>query len=520
MIIQRILPPGDNHFELYIRELDDNRREKEIKESFKFKERITITFPIRLKRRHVYSLGTFVNALAIDNWVRNTSIKNITVVIRTTGDVNIQMYNSVGGYSWGDELRAAGKYPVEADVFCERHSNYCEYIIELRDISYRGIIFPIIEAREDCELLGGEYTTNTPTGASKVRPVAIVNYNKDAIAMQHTIVNIRQFRDLPIPIVVCDMTGKLPTHFFANRGVNSNSIRQIATSHKTGRSINRALDYLDIDNKTAYTHAIIIDSGVELRPEGIERLIAFLTLIDDFRSDAIIQGDVLRKGSVIEGTGGIVRGNRPYARFFGFDVRHTPDVVAMLGMEDIDYFRFGVMCMPLIAHRRFNPDLVKCVEFDYYLRYKPLNVITLNGLIGMRDNMYDEGIVKEYYYGLRDEMIAKVDTDLEVGKTAFREHVAEAFKREVKRGNIELADAIIDAVNDFMWGPTIFSNEETIEARLDALTKRHNDNIIGRKKKFRDSIKLEQAYSKMYLQIDANYDMIVDRWRDAKLSRR
>ncbi|MCR4610517.1 MAG: hypothetical protein K5644_01325 [Lachnospiraceae bacterium] len=538
MIIQKILPPRRNLQTLYYRKLDELKREKEEEE----KVDIDITFPIELKRGEVLSFDSYVNAFYLEMWTRYTAVDNVTIILRTTGEIRPRVYNSIGVHDWDGDNRAVGKSEIEADVFCELHKDYREYIIQIKDVNQRGVVYPIIEAREKCTLVSGEYITDTPVSVDEVKPVVIVNYNKDIKTTNKTIDAVLEYGE-EIPIVVCDMTGnlnketfadKIHNNTFADKKPNKTSadktnkdtstdkshkggkIDVIAASEKRGDNYNKALEHIKNELGDNYTHAIMVDCNVELTKDSIERLLQFLPYIDEFRTDMIIQGDVLSSDSISEGCGYLIRDGKEFSRFYNYDLSKSEDYVALISTEEIDYFMWGLICMPLKTVKPFSPNLIKCVEFDYYLKYKPLSVASLNGFFGFSDTQSPDGIIKTYYYRYRDEFIARVDTDMEVGVRPFRDYFDDEYHREFKKGNFELAFTILAAIDDCMKGPEILDKDDKVAAKIDELTKKFNDNIIKRKGKIKDIIKLEKDYNKLCLKIDKDYDMIIQKWKDEK----
>ena len=483
-----------------------------------------------MKRGGVYSFGTYVNAFDVDRWTHFTPVRDITIKIRATGELGVQIYNSVGVYDAANDERHSGRFEVDADIFCEVNKEYREYIIELKETGYKGAVYPIIEAREACTLIGGEYITTTPIDRHDVRPVAVINYNKDANATRSTIEAINSYTETDIPIIICDMTGELAEGTFEAE-------KQLPTSDRRGDLVNKAIDYIKTELKTdgnSYTHVIMIDNNIELALGALDRMLTFLSITDDFRDDLIIQGDVLRDGAVTEGVGYITGDINPRLSLAGLDAGKSEEYVALFSSEEAEYFKWGLVCMPLkfdghsdfdrhksrigseLCDRHFDSKLHDSVEFDYYLRYKPIAMTSLNGFYAHRGSQSDEGIIKKYYYRYREDIIARVDTDFELGKIPFRNYIEQEFKREVKSGNFELAFTIIQAVTDFLWGPLILGADRRTDERIAELTKQLNENIIKRRGKVKDRIKLEQDYSKLYLKINSDYDMIVEQWREAK----
>lgn len=512
MIIQKIQQPNSESAQLYYRELDSLRRDKA---GYEKKETFT-SWPIHLTRGRCISFGTYVNALSCDMIYDNTKALDISIVIRATGDIRIQVYNSVGVRDEADDKRHAGKREIDTDIFGEMYNGYKQYTVHLGENRYDGIIYPVVEALEDCMLLGAEYITGTPIDASDVRLAVVICYNKDAKSTKHNIDMVANFAkrlQCDIPIIICDMTANLNEETFtdANR-----KISQIATSQKTGDSYNKALTYIR-ENYGGYTHAILIDKNTELSYGAMERLYNYLSVLDDIRDDMIIQGDVFSNDTYNEGAGYLIYDMTGHLRHRGYDMGLIEDVVSAMSSDEIDYFKSGLLCIPLKEYKPFNPRLHFAIELDYYLRHKPLSIMCLNGFFAYKSNRYDDGIVKDYYYRYRDDYIARVNTDMEVGKDAFKKYVTDEYNREVKKGNIYLAYTIIEATEDFLSGPKILDKDVETKDKIHKLTSAFNDNIIGRRSFFKERFLLHRKFTQLIVMIEREYDLIMDRWHQSEV---
>ena len=145
-----------------------------------------------------------------------------------------------------------------------------------------------------------------------------------------------------------------------------------------------------------------------------------------------------------------------------------------------------------------------------------MTVTSLNGFFGYKEGGYSEGIIKSSYYKLRDDLIARVDSDLEVGRETFTKYINKKYKEHLRNGSYELAYTVIYATEDFLSGPIILTNRNYIniaDMKLGDLTKKLNENIINRKGKIKDRLKLELAYNELSVKIEKNYDMIIDEWK-------
>ncbi len=516
MIIQNILPPRKNLKSLYIKELDPLRREKENRSNFD----IDIAFPIRLNKGDIISFESYVNALPIEKWTSYTNVKSIGIRIRSTKEIKIQIYNSTGVYDWDNNGRYAGKKEIESEITCEDKRGYMEYSIVIKDKHLSGIIYPIIEVIDDCELLGGEYISDNTDSAKIVKPCFVVNYNRDANKTRQNISAIlnNSLYDNEL-IIVSDMTGKLSKDAFIDNSHVCSKIIQIPTSQNIGKCYNEILRYISYDVEEDYTHALLIDSDVIFHSSECDRLISFLSTLDDVRNDMIIQGDILSDDSLLESSGYIIRDNKPSERFNGFDMTKPSDFVVLSTSEEMDYFKFGLLCVPLNQIKAYNPDLRTSIEFDYYLHHSSINVTNINGFFGVRENKESRGVVWDNYYRYRDYFIAIVDSEYELDKTEFRMYIDKEMKAESKKGNVELAFPILEAANDFLNGPDGLYDEyclEEINDRLKELSQRFNDSIVGRKNIIKDRLELQKLYNKICLKIDHDYDMIIDEWTESK----
>lgn len=516
MTIQKIIPPGKNVKSLYYKELDNLKRDKEIDTSLD----IDVSFPLRIRKGDIISFETYYNAFLVEKWQRYTKVNSIKIVIRTTKEVHIQIYNSTGVYKWDTQRRFSGKKEIDTDIICSDKDGYKEYSISVKDNNLSGVIFPIIEATKDCDFISGEYSSDITVEKNEIKPCYIINYNKDADCTRKSINTIIKSPLYNMEhIIVCDMTGELSDDVFIDNSHVCSRIIQIPTSSNIGESYNKAILHLNCEISENYTHAVLIDYKVALMDVDFERVISFLSLLDDVRQDMIIQGDILSDKYLIDSSGYVIRDDKPDLRFYGFDIRKPSDFVVSSTFENLDFFSFGLLFMPLGQTEIFDSKLRTNVEFDYYLRHKRLEITNLNGFCATHNKKESNGLVWNYYYNYRDYSIAIIDSDYELDKTEYRFFIEKEINRLRREDNFELAFAIIEAANDFLNGPDgLYDNDclEEIEERLIYLSDRFNDSIIKRKNIIRDRLELSKSYNKLCLKIDHNYDMIIDKWTKNK----
>lgn len=516
MKIQKLLAPNKKSKQLYIKELDDLRREKEVnKESSG-----DIVFPIPLKKGEIISFETYINAFPIEKWYSYTKVKKLKIVLRTSKEVNVQIYNSTGVYERDSNNRYSGKREIDTDIKCKKRDGYIEYTISIKDENLSGVIYPIVEAITDCELLGGEYTSDTPTDVTESKICYIVSYNKDANITRN---NIKAIINNPLydgeHIIVCDMTGELSNDVFIDNSHVCSRIIQIPTSKDPGASYNEGISYITYEVEEEYTHAILVDSKVTIEDLILDRLVSFVNLLDDVRSDLIIQGDVIKDKNLLDSSGFFIKDKKPDIRFNNFDMIIPSDFITSCTYEEIDFFKFGLLCLPLSHIKVFNPNLRTNIELDYYLHHDNLKITNVNGFYGLLNNKESRQIIWDCYYNYRDYLIAIVDSDYELDKTEYRLFVEKEVNIQRKKGKIESAFAIIEAANDFLNGPDGLNDEyciEEINERLVYLSDRFNDSVTGRRNVIKDRMELKKNYDKLCLKIDHNYDMIIDKWTKNK----
>ncbi len=543
MIIQKILPPRNNSEGLFYRRLDEWMRETDYEQANK--ANADITFPIKLEKGEIISFDSYVNALPVEKWTRFTSIDNVVIKLRTTGKIKIQAYNSVGVYDEEADYKGAGRTEIPTKVSCEIRDGYPEYSVRLEDINYQGVIFPVIEAEEKVLLFGGEYVSEPATATDDnfavseeprseavpaaeaeseavtkaPRPVVIINHLRDGKITQKNVDTIRKNTNCEIPIIIADMTGCLGPEMFIDKSQSSSIIYQVTANERPGYCINKALKQLgkeQPDKYPIYTHAILIDHHVTVDGEAIDRLMTFLSGTDDIRKDLIVQGDILKDNAKLDDSGYVIKYKEVIPRFHDFNLRSRDEYVTVSSADEIDFFKFGLVCLPIHDYGKFDEDLHKSVELDYYLKNKPITVTSLNGFFGYKESGYSEGVIKSSYYKHRDDLIARVDSDLEVGRETFTSYIHGKYKEHLRNGSYELAYAVIYATEDFLSGPIILENRNYInitDMKLNELTKKLNENIINRKGKIKDRVKLELAYNELSVKIEKNYDMIIDEWK-------
>ena len=516
MRIQKLLAPNNNLKSLYIKELDELKREKEIIGDGKCE----ITFPITLKKGDIISFGTYVNALVLDKWLTLTKAENIAIVLRSSGRIDAQVYNSRGAYDWATDVRAAGKEPVEVKVSESKKKGVYEYTISLSDVNCTGVVYPIIEALEPCQFLGGEYVCDDVKGLEPIKPCYVINYNRDAKVTREGINAITSKAGYNGElIVVCDMTAELGENVFIDNTQKRSNIVQIATSLEPGNSLNKALDYIRNDSDEDYTHIIVIDARTLLDDNALARVFTFVSLLDDIRDNMIIQGDILSDSTHLESSGYLIRDGEPKRRYKGFDLCKSSDCVTAISSEEIDFFSFGLLCIPANNNLYFDPNIRNFVEFEYFLNNRRLEIASINGFFGYSQSSVSEGIIWTTYYKMRDYLIAIINSEYEMDRQRFSDYMDREIKSYYKKGGLELASAIIEAANDFLNGPEGLYDEyclDEIKERLVELSNNFNQRLTSKSNRVKDRIELQKLYNKLYLKIDHDYDMIMGKWTESK----
>ena len=516
MRIQKLLAPNNNLKSLYIKELDELRREKEI---------ITeangnIRFPISLKKGDIISFGTYVNALVLDKWETLTKAKNIAIVLRSSGRIEAQVYNSRGAYDWDTDVRASGKEPVDVVVSEAKKEGIYEYTISLANVNCTGVVYPIIEAQEPCEFIGGEYICDDVEKLNPIKPCYVINYNRDAKSTRENIRAITTKAGYKGElIIVCDMTAELGDNVFIDNTHKHSNIIQMATSLEPGNSLNEAFDYIKNKADCDYTHIIVIDTKTILDDNALARVFTFISLLDDIRDNLIIQGDILSDSRHLESSGYLIKDDKPRRRYKGFDLCKSSDFVTAISSDEIDFFSFGLLCIPVKCNMYFDPNIRHYVEFEYFLNNRRLEIANINGFYGYVRSTLDEGIIWTTYYKMRDYLIAIINSEYEMDRQRFSDFMDSKIKSHYKKGGLELAFAIMESANDFLNGPEGLYDEyclEEIRERLIELSADFNKRLTKGSNKIKDRIELQKQYNKLYLKIDHDYDMIIDSWTKSK----
>ena len=516
MRIQKLLAPNNNLKSLYFKELDELRREKEIVGD----ENRDIAFPLSLQKGDIISFGTYVNSLVLDKWETLTRAENIAIVLRTSGRIEAQVYNSRGAYDWDTNVRATGKEPVEVEVSKVKKKGIYEYTISLANVNCTGVVYPIIEALEPCQFLGGEYVCDDVDELNPIKPCYVINYNKDAKVTRESIraITSKVGYDGEL-IVVCDMTSELGENVFIDNTHKCSNIVQIGTSMEAGNSLNMAFDYIKNKADDDYTHIIISDAKTLLDDNALARVFTFISLLDDIRDNMMIQGDILSDNSHLESSGYLIKDGMPKRRYNGFDLCKSSDFVTAISSDEIDFFSFGLLCIPTKCNMYFDPNIRNYVEFEYFLNNRRLEIASINGFFGYSQRTVNEGIIWTTYYKMRDYLIAIINSEYEMERQKFSDFMDREIKSYYKKGGLELAFAIIEAANDFLNGPEGLYDEyclEEIKERLIELSNRFNQRLTSKSNKVKDRIELQKLYNKLYLKIDHDYDMIIDKWTDSK----
>lgn len=514
MVLQKIIAPNEEYKNLYFRQIDLFGRD--IADEYKVDKTDISTFPIKLKQREVISFETYVNACSIEKWFSYTDIDNLYIEIKTRGKINLHIYNSVGVQGKnGDYI--SGRNKIESKITKKKRNGINCYTINVTELKKFGVIFCTIEAMEDVEIISGEYYTRNPKNYKEIKLAIIINTYQDIKFTKQVIEKINnQARDIDkqIDIYVSDQSGELPIDTFAEENV-----LVINSDRFPGSGINKAMDKI---KKSEATHVIFIDNGV-LPCFELENIISFLSLLDKAHEDVVIQGDLVAYStkSKLDNSGYIFKDGEFENRFWDLDLNDINNIAIFLQSDVIDAVNDDLVIYPVRAFEdsKISQKVRNYSDIEFSIMNNN-NIVELNGFYGEKQLKRNEGIILKSYYNTLDKFIISSRLEKSFSKEKIKNTIKNTLTKEIKRGNIEVAEVIIMATNEYLNGPRMLEDSEhreEINKKILDLQNAFNDSLVKEKIKKSISfspIKIMKEYNELCVRIDKEYENVIYLWKE------
>lgn len=432
------------------------------------------------RRGNVLSLETYFNAFSIGKWNYYTTIDSLTLCIRTTHDIAIQCFNSVGttldgcnsfsdvqtyvdmsGYVSVTRQEIPVNIVKNGDIYCISFPDTA-----LDGILYAELTFPFDIGGSDIhELIDGWYDTGTIPVNEPDMALGICTYRREEFLFRNIssimsciISNPSSPMYRKLQVYISDNAGTISTEHFSSPAVH------VFPNNNTGGAggFTRTMLESVIYNKGHhFSHLLLMDDDIILDTSVIERTYMFLSYLKkEFRTSMLGASmlDLNRKYLQIE------KGARTdtYAYTFYhkfFDLRNPDLVAANECMEDAAYTGWWYCCIPVQRIRPDNLPLPMFLHYDdveYGLRTDSAPIL-LNGICVWHPPAVSKGAASIEYYDIRNALILQAsDSRRHASRLHTLFHISFLSVGELVRYRYNISDARLRGYEDFHRGPDHF----------------------------------------------------------------
>jgi galactofuranosylgalactofuranosylrhamnosyl-N-acetylglucosaminyl-diphospho-decaprenol beta-1,5/1,6-galactofuranosyltransferase len=403
----------------------------------------------RLRRGETIRLDTYFNAFSLDKWIGYTCASAIYLRLAFRGQIRVTIYRAT--------LRAGAVHETQLSQ-ADASGDAVE--IELSQLGGAGMLYPVIEARsDDAELFGGHYgCRDAPVRAVHVA-MGICTYRREAYVAS-TLAALRagilENADDPMhgrfSVFIADNGRTLDAREFSCAGVH---LFPNANAGGAGGFARCMLEAMRADEPI--THVMISDDDIELHPEALRRIDAFLQMVKPEYAARTLAGAMLRmdKRHVQTELAGLWRGQFTESLHRDFDMREFSDVLRNDRPLSSDYNAWWCSVIPMEVIRKKGLPLPLFIRFDdveYGLRTGG-NSISLSGICVWHEPFDGKRDVSMEYYHARNGQIVNALHRPEMG----------GFKRFMKlarhtyicmiRYRYDEADCALFGISDYLNGP-------------------------------------------------------------------
>jgi len=368
---------------------------------------------VLLGRGATISLNTYFNSFFEKPWIRHTSLRSLTYLIRLRGDLLVRVLR---------ETRSG-----ERTVLDERRIDHPEALGQVgirlpEHIASAGepgrVYLEMTCLGDQAEFAGGRLVTEQEPATEVVLGVVCVTYKREPFirALIERWTNDGPLREKQAFMIVVDNGGTLDSGEFPDKRLGIVANRNTGGSGGFNRGLREAVD------RGGFTHYLLLDDDILLEPEAIFRLISFYEYAtgDPAVAGALLDiDDKMRLFEAAARVGGIY--SRRARGFFTFTLCHhnlrldrPADLNSLLSENDPDcsgFWFFGFPASWVAEAGLLLPFFLHGDDIEFGLRLKFFHgkkILALPSLgvwhhIFVQDRYFQEPYIQ--YYDIRNMTI-------------------------------------------------------------------------------------------------------------------
>lgn len=429
---------------------------------------------------NIYDFGTYFNSFSLVKWREYTNIKDIYVHLEISGKCEV-VFEGIKKLPVGIDRHRLNSTEVDSADFTKITFQYPQNMDDL--LSFKIITHSYCQIK-DCYY----YTDIDESHLNHVDLVlATTTYKKEAFIRK----NVDLFTEEivgsinpdygSIQMILVDNGETLLNEDFNHPNVHLFHNSNVGGSGGFARGMIEAKRL----SKPA-THVLIMDDDIELSPESIKRTHCLLALVKDEYKDAFLSGAMFSLGNQsiqVEDIGHA----RASGSFGAIKKRKDMNIFyQVLTNETEKYYRknkyaaFWYCCIPMKTIKEKGLPLPLFIRYDdaeYGLRCKP-KFMSMNGIcVWHEDFDMRYSAFYEKYCGVRNALIIQAVSAVVPNIDYFDKKVDKNFKRDIKKFNYDSAELVLDALEDYMKGPSFIEHNNCEKILKEKIKK--NERLIS-----------------------------------------
>ena len=456
---------------------------------------------ISAKKGAIISFESYFNAFSVGKWNKYSTIGDLSIRLDIKGDANIRVFHAVGSVddivndpkcNGGimNKVKYDGLHVTRKriDKECSIKKDGNGYIIKINKIYSEGIIYPVIKAESDIEIMGGGYETKTSPNQKVNIALGICTFKREDYVTSNVGKVIRDIvasKESPLrdnlEVYVSDNGQTLSMSDFES------AYKELVGAKKTNLELDKKIHLFKNMNaggaggftrtmiealmkrsRNQFSHIILMDDDIVLDCRVIERTYNFLRFLKEEYQDSMIGGEMFELDyRFIQFEAGATFGGIE-VKFYNknWDMR-LRDTVSCNEVENpINYSGWWYSVIPSSIVKEDNLPIPLFIHYDdieYGIRNDYNGTILLNGICVWHPQGVNKAPISMNYYDVRNMLIANVGRKDELSASDLIYHMKNRVVGDVIRYRYDAAERVFEAIDDFYKGPKFFMKLNPIE---------------------------------------------------------
>lgn len=404
--------------------------------------------------------NTYFNAFSVEKWLKYTRIPNLCFEFTGKGDIIVRIWNEFLGERGKNEKNLIAEHIQTQQEKLKNRIN-----IPLDRCQY-GIIYIEIENKgnDNGEFISGEFLTTADENNAVELTLDICTYKRETYLYHNLKILKEKLWDNPQSVLY---------HKFhviiVDNGctVSTESLEEWITVYpnkNAGGTAGFTRGMLEALDKGTFTHILLMDDDVEIKPSALEKTYVLLTLLKEEYKDSIIGGAMLRRdfGFIQQESGGRFQDNRIISGHAGVDLRKAENVILNEKDERPDYNAWWYCCIPVSMIQQKGLPLPLFIHYDdveYGIRFQ-CEIILMNGICVWHEAFENKRPSVNEYYDIRNALIVNSIYNDNFGKWQIFKILCRRMLTNLFRYRYRDICLNMRALEDFLSGPEWLMNQD------------------------------------------------------------